>query len=207
MENMRQITGLAIEVFAKRIHARESRHQSLIPRENPFRMTLRAAVRRTALKKLSIHLSSVFAAILLAACAVAQDAPPAPNSPPAETPAPQAPIYQPKFAGDPARSDSEAAALAYMRVVLRAQRQFNKQYNHFAVTLAELVHSGSFTKRMVNPVRGDYTASFKGKTDSFILTMTPKALDAQHRSLYAEDDMKIHADENKPADGDSPVVK
>ena len=30
--------------------------------------------------------------------------------------------YKPKFAGDPARSDSEAAALAYMRVVLRAQR-------------------------------------------------------------------------------------
>ena len=170
-------------------------------------MKLRTAVRRTIRKKLSIQLSSVVAAILLAACAVAQDAPPAPSAPPAETPAPQAPVYQPKFAGDPARSDSEAAALAYMRVVLRAQRQFNKQYNHFAVTLAELVHSGSFTKRMVNPVRGDYTASFKGKTDSFILTMTPKALDAQHRSFYAEDDMKIHADETNPADGDSPVVK
>ena len=76
-----------------------------------------------------------------------------------------------------------------------------------AVTLPELVHSGSFTKRMVNTDRGDYTAGFKGKTDSFVLTMTPKALDAQHRSFYAEDDMKIHADESKPADGDSPVVK
>jgi hypothetical protein len=167
-------------------------------------MTLRTAVRRTTRRKLSIPLSSVFAAILLAACAVAQDVPPAPSAPPA---APQAPAYQPKFAGDPARSASEAAALAYMRVVLRAQRQFNKQYNHFAVTLAELVHSGSFTKRMVNTDRGDYAASFKGKTDSFVLTMTPKTLDAQHRSFYAEDDMKIHADESKPADGDSPVVK
>src|SRR5277367_2484623 len=39
-----------------------------------------------------------------------------------------APTYQPKFAGDPARSDSEAAALAYMRVVLRAQHRFEKQY-------------------------------------------------------------------------------
>ena len=74
--------------------------------------------------------------------------------------------YQPKFAGDPARSNSEAAALAYMRVVLRAQRQFNKQYGHFATSLAELVHSGSFTKRMVNPDRGDYTVSFEGKKDS-----------------------------------------
>ncbi len=115
--------------------------------------------------------------------------------------------YQPKFAGDPARSDSEAAALAYMRVVLRAQHRFEKQYGHFATSLAELVHSGSFTKRMVDPNRGDYTAGFKGKKDSFILTMTPRQLDAQHRSFYAEDDGKIHADEGKPADADSPVVK
>ena len=117
------------------------------------------------------------------------------------------PTYQPKFRGDPARSDSEAAALAYMRVVIRAQQQFNKQYKHFATTLAELVHSGTFTKRMVNPDRGDYTASFKGKKDSYVLTMTPKNLDAQHRSFYAEEDGKIHADETKPADANSPVVK
>jgi hypothetical protein len=118
-----------------------------------------------------------------------------------------APEYKPKFAGDPARSDSEAAALGYMRVVLRAQRQFNKQYGHYATSLTELVHSGSFTKRMVDPNRGDYTAGFKGKKDSFILVMTPKQLDAQHRSFYAEDDGKIHADEEKPADGNSPIVK
>jgi hypothetical protein len=119
----------------------------------------------------------------------------------------QTATYRPKFPGDPARSDSEAAALAYMRVVLRAQRQFDKQYGHFASSLAELVHSGSFTKRMVDPNRGDYTASFKSKKDSFVLTMTPNHLDAQHRSFYAEDDGKIHADEAKPADSDSLVVK
>jgi hypothetical protein len=117
------------------------------------------------------------------------------------------PAYQPKFAGDPARSDSEAAALGYMRVVLRAQRQFQKQYGHFALTLSELVHSGSFTKRMVDPHRGDYTAGYKGKKDSFILTLAPNHLDAQHRSFYAEDDGKIHAEEEKPADANSPVVK
>ena len=122
----------------------------------------------------------------------------------AQTPAPD---YKPKFAGDPARSDSEAAALGYMRVVLRAQHQFQKQYGHFATSLAELVHSGSFTKRMVDPHRGDYTAGFKGKNDSFIFTMTPNHLDAQHRSFYAEDDGKIHVDEEKPADATSPVVK
>jgi hypothetical protein len=115
--------------------------------------------------------------------------------------------YQPKFHGDPARSDSEAAALGYMRVVIRAQHQFNKQYGHYATSLADLVHSGTFTKRMVNADRGDYTASFEGKKDSYILTMTPKQLDAQHRSFYAEDDGKIHADEEKPSDAKSPIVK
>jgi hypothetical protein len=37
--------------------------------------------------------------------------------------------------------------------------------------------------------------------------MTPKNLDVQHRSFYAEDDGKIHAEESKPADASSPVVK
>jgi len=122
----------------------------------------------------------------------------------AQTPSP---TYQPKFSGDPARSESEAAALAYMRVVLRAQHRFQKQYDRFATSLSELVHSGSFTKRMVDPHRGEYTAGFKGKKDSFILTMTPNHLDAEHRSFYAEDDGKIHADEEKPADASSPIVK
>jgi len=150
--------------------------------------------------KKSTPLWVILTAILLAVSPLfAQDASP--------SAAPAAPAYQPKFPGDPARSDSEAAALAYMRVVLRAQRRFQKQYDHFATLLAELVHSGSFTKRMVNPDRGDYTATFKGKKDSFVLTMTPKNMDAQHRSFYAEDDGKIHADETKPADAGSPVVK
>jgi hypothetical protein len=158
-----------------------------------------------ALCFLAVSLSSA-----LAQAPPAQSAPPdsSTQTSPAPTTAPPLVItYQPKFPGDPARSESEANALAYMRVVLRAQRQFEKQYGHFATTLAELVHSGSFTKRLVNTNRGDYTASFQGKKDSFILTMTPRQLDAQHRSFYAEEDFKIHADESKAADGDSPVVK
>jgi hypothetical protein len=152
------------------------------------------------MRKNFIGFLALIASLALAASPLfAQDSTPAVQTP--------VPTYQPKFHGDPARSDSEAAALAYMRVVIRAQRQFNKQYNHYALTLADLVHSGSFTKRMVNPDRGDYTATFQGKKDSFIVTMTPKLIDAQHRSFYAEDDGKIHADEEKPADANSPVVK
>jgi hypothetical protein len=162
------------------------------------------------MRRKSTRSVTAIATLVLAAYPLfAQEPAPAAPAPAPQTPAPQtpAPTYQPKFPGDPARSDSEAAALAYMRVVIRAQRQFNKQYDHFATSLAELVHSGSFTKRMVNPNRGDYTVGFEGKKDSFILTMSPKHLDATHRSFYAEDDGKIHADEEKPADNKSPVVK
>src|SRR6266581_1692110 len=151
----------------------------------------------------SKKLAFIITVLLIAASSLfGQDPPPGVGAAPQTTP-----IYTPKFHGDPARSDSEAAALAYMRVVIRAQRQFNKQYNHFATSLAELVHSGSFTKRMVDTNRGDYSAQFKGKKDSYILTMTPKNMDAQHRSFYAEDDGKIHAEESEPADANSPLVK
>jgi hypothetical protein len=125
------------------------------------------------------------------------------------SPTNMAPAYTPKFHGDPAHSDSEAAALAYMRVVMRAEVGFNKQYGHYAATLRELVHSGTFTLRMVNPDRGDYTVGYRVKKekDNYILTMTPKLLDAQHRSFYAENDGKIHADDSKAADEESPVVE
>jgi len=116
--------------------------------------------------------------------------------------------YQPKFPGDPPRSDSEAAVLGYMRVVVRAQREYNKRHDHFAISLADLVNNGSFTRRMAKSTeRGDYRVGFRGKKDGFSLTMTPKNLDAQHRSFYAEEDGVIHGDETKAADSSSPKVK
>jgi hypothetical protein len=166
-----------------------------------WRVNARSATRGGfSMRRKSTRVFASVAILAFGSCVLLAQEPATAAQPPAAT-------YQPKFHGDPARSDSEAAALAYMRVVIRAQQQFNKQYHHYATALAELVHSGSFTKRMVDPHRGDYTAGFKGKKDSFVLTMTPNHLDAQHRSFYAEDDGKIHADEEKPADGDSPVVK
>ena len=70
--------------------------------------------------------------------------------------------YQPKFPGDPARSESEAQALGYMRVVLRAQREYKKRHDKYAETLEALAGTGSFTKRMAHTTdRGDYTASFR----------------------------------------------
>jgi hypothetical protein len=115
--------------------------------------------------------------------------------------------YEPKFKGDPAKSESEAAALGYMRTVLRAQKQYQKKNDKFAPTLADLVHTGSFTKRMVKTDRGDYTVGFKSHKDGFDLTMTPKQLDAEHRSFYAGEDGIIHGDDQGPANENSPVVK
>jgi hypothetical protein len=158
-------------------------------------MTFRGVFRMTR----PTQFLALVAAVLMAGCALnAQETPPA---------AAQAPGYTPKFHGDPARSDSEAAALGYTRVVMRAQMLFNKHYGHYAISLSQLVHTGTFTQRMVNTERGDYSVGFRSKKDNFGLTMTPKNLDAQHRSFYAENDGKIHADESKPADSNSPVVE
>ncbi len=115
--------------------------------------------------------------------------------------------YQPKFPGDPARSEAEAGALGYMRTVLRAQREYKKKHGNYAPSLEALVHTGSFTRRMVKTERGDYTVSFRSNKDGFALALTPKQLDAEHRSFYADEDGKIHADETKAADSNSPVVK
>jgi hypothetical protein len=122
----------------------------------------------------------------------------------AQAPAP----YKPNFPGDPARSESEAQALGYMRVVLRAQREYKRRHNHYAESLLALAGTGSLTKRMARTTeRGDYSAGFRSHKDGFVLTMTPKQLDADHRSFYAEEDGIIHGDDQKPADADSPRVK
>ena len=136
-------------------------------------------------------------------------APGAPSTqPPAESSAPPSATYQPKFPGDPARSESEALALAYARTLLRAQREYKKRHDKYADTLAALAGTGSFTKRLAQSTeRGDYTASFRVRKDGFVFTMTPKHLDSEHRSFYAEDDMIIHADDQKAADSDSPKIK
>jgi hypothetical protein len=166
-------------------------------------MTVPMTAHMTAYLKRPIMLSALIATLLLAATPLsAQESTPAPLPPDQN-----ASSYKPKYHGDPARSDSEFAALAYTRVVMRAQMLFNKHYGHYATSLTQLIHTGNFNQRMVNPDRGDYTVGFKSKKDNFVLTMTPKALDAQHRSFYAENDGKIHAEETKPADADSPVVE
>ena len=69
------------------------------------------------------------------------------------------------------------------------------------------MHTGSFTRHMINPERGDYTVGFRSHKDGFELALTPNQLDAEHRSFYADEDGIIHADEQKAASENSPKVK
>jgi len=117
--------------------------------------------------------------------------------------------YQPKFKGDPARSDSEAAALGYMRTFLRAQKIYKKKYGHYAATLLDLSKTGSFTRRMVSTDRGDYTVKFRSHKDkdTFEISMVPKQFDASHRSFFSDEQGKIRGDEQKEADEGSEVLK
>ncbi len=131
---------------------------------------------------------------------------------PQEPVPPQSPAstYQPQFPGDPAHSEPEALALAYMRVVIRAQNIYKKRHQHYATSLPELAGTGSFTKRMARSTdRGDYTVEFhsKNKGESYTLAMIPKQYDAQHRAFFASDDSVMHAEEGKPATEDSPKIK
>ena len=110
-------------------------------------------------------------------------------------------------AASPPRSQDETVSLGYMRTVAYSQRQYKKKYGHYATTLAELVHTGSFTKRMATTDRGAYTVQFHGKPDAYSLTMVPKQFDSEHRSFYSDETAKIRVEEDRPATAESPLLK
>ena len=125
------------------------------------------------------------------------------TQPPTQAPTP----YKPKFNGDPAHSESEANALGYMRTVIRAQKLYENKNGKYASSLADLVHTGNFTRRMLATDRGDYTVTFRSRPDGYELALNPKQQDPDHRSFYANEDGVIHADETKAADENSPKLK
>ena len=133
--------------------------------------------------------SAVLLSVVLCVCAVAQT------------------TFQPKFPGDPAKSDSEEVALGWLRTVMRSQKRYNKNMHRYAPSLGALVGHASFTRRMANPDRGDYTATFHSKKDGYSVTMVPKQFAPDRRSFYADDDGKIRVEEDKPATASSPVLK
>jgi len=119
----------------------------------------------------------------------------------------QPPVYQPKFAGDKAHSDAEAAALGYMRTVLVAEKLYKKKHGVYAHSLASLVGNGSFTRRMTNTDRGDYMVSFRPKREGYSLALTPAQFDAQHRAFYVDETGEFRYEVDKPATASSPLLK
>ena len=119
--------------------------------------------------------------------------------------------YQPKFAGDPAKSNEEAAALGYMRVVINANKLYSRKHaGDYAPALASLVGQGSFTKRMVDPNRGDYKVKYRlnpKDKKGYELWMTPDQFSPTHRAFYVDEKGSIRADDTKQATAESPSVK
>jgi len=107
----------------------------------------------------------------------------------------------------PAHSRDETVALGYMRTVLYAQKDYKKRHGQYATSLAALVHSVSFTKRMANPDRGAYTVQFHGKPEAYSLALVPKQFDADHRAFFVDETGKVRVEEDKPAAVESPLLK
>jgi len=106
-----------------------------------------------------------------------------------------------------ARSQDETVSLGYLRTVAYAQRQYKKKYGEYATSLATLVHSGSFTKRMATTDRGTYTVEFHGKPEAYWLALVPKQFDSEHRAFYTDETGKIRVEEDKPATVASPLLQ
>jgi hypothetical protein len=108
--------------------------------------------------------------------------------------------------GPSARSQDETVTLGYMRTVVYAQKEYKKKHGAYATSLAALVHSGSFTKRMTTAERGAYTVYFRGKPESYSLALTPKQFDTNHRAFYVDESGKVRVEEDKPATAKSPLL-
>ena len=106
-----------------------------------------------------------------------------------------------------ARSQDETVTLGYMRTVVYAQKDYKKKHGVYATSLADLVHSGSFTKRMTMTDRGAYTVHFRGKPTDYTLELTPKQFDPEHRAFFVDETGKVRVEEDKPATAESPVLK
>jgi hypothetical protein len=115
--------------------------------------------------------------------------------------------YQPKYKGDPAHSNAEAIAIAYMKTVTVAQTLYKKKHGEYAASLRELVGHGSFTRRMVSSDRGDYTAEFHCNGKDYSLSMVPKQFDGAHRAFYVNETGRVRAEDDRPATANSPLAK
>ena len=115
--------------------------------------------------------------------------------------------YQPKSPADKAQSDAEFNAIAYLHTLGYAERLYYRKHQAYPAALAGLVGTGSFTRRMAMPNRGDYTVAYRLQRDGYAVTMTPKQFDSGHRSFYLSETGQIRVDDTKRANADSPLLQ
>src|SRR5512140_807808 len=111
----------------------------------------------------------------------------------------EAPAYTPKFPGDPAHSNAEAAALGYMRTVAYSQNVYKKKHGAYATSLAALVGTHSCTRRMASTDGGDYTSKFHSTGKDWSLSLVPKTFDAAHRAFYIDETGTMRAEDAQAA--------
>jgi hypothetical protein len=115
--------------------------------------------------------------------------------------------YQPKSPADKAHSDVEFTAIAYLHTLAYAEKLYFRKHEQYPASLAGLVGSGSFTRRMAAADRGDYTVAYRLKRDGYAVTMLPRQFDAGHRSFYLDETGQIRVEDTKRATEDSPPLK
>jgi hypothetical protein len=142
----------------------------------------------------------VLAFVLITLSSLAQQSAPEPHGAIASA-------YQPKFAGDKARSDAEFAALGYMRTVVTAEKLYNRKHGHYAESLVALVGSGSFTRRMIQFDRGNYRVSFRPSPQGYELALAPKEFSPERRAFFVDETGEFRAEEGKAANEHSPALK
>jgi hypothetical protein len=117
------------------------------------------------------------------------------------------PDYQPKSKNDPAHSQDEFTALAYMHTVVTAEKLHYRKHNRYPDSLLGLVGSGSFTRRMANPDRGVYKVAYRLRPDGYALTLTPRAIDPNHRAFYVDETGQFRVNETAQATEKSAPLK
>ena len=104
-------------------------------------------------------------------------------------------------------SRSEVVATGYLHTLLTAQREYQKKHDEYATSLRALVGSGSFTRRLAETDRRDYTVQFHSTGKAFSVALVPKQFDADHASFFMDETGVIRTEPDKIATSSSPTVR
>jgi hypothetical protein len=113
--------------------------------------------------------------------------------------------YEPGKRGGPARA--EAIAVGYLRTLWAAQQDYRKKNQRYARTLRELVGRGSFTRRMAQSDRGDYTVQLRSDGERYSAELVPKQYDGDHPAFYMDQSGVVRSQEGRRATAESPQLR